>query len=143
MKDHSVFGYFRRARRDVELEHFTFHDFRHGAASQMINNGVSLNTVGKVLGHLSPVSTQRYAHLNIATLRDAEKPSVRNSLRSNLLGIPTSSFLSNKNRGNVRFLHTTKENADLKKPLRTAWILVAGAGIEPATRGFSIRCSTD
>lgn len=29
----------------------------------MINAGVSLNTVGEVLGHRSAASTRRYAHL--------------------------------------------------------------------------------
>lgn len=71
MDAQAVSGYFRRARKAVNLDHYTFNDYRHGAASQMINNGISLNTVENVLGHLSPVSTQRYAHLSISTLRDA------------------------------------------------------------------------
>lgn len=33
------------------------------SASEMINAGVSLNTVGEVLGHRSAASTRRYAHL--------------------------------------------------------------------------------
>lgn len=45
-----------------------FHDLRHSNASAMINKGVDLYTVGKVLGHRSPQSTQRYAHLAIETL---------------------------------------------------------------------------
>ena len=34
----------------------------------MINKGVDLHTVGKVLGHKSAQSTRRYAHLSIETL---------------------------------------------------------------------------
>lgn len=48
-----------------------FHDLRHSAASAMINADVSLFTVGAVLGHRSPVSTKRYAHLATSTLEQA------------------------------------------------------------------------
>lgn len=48
-----------------------FHDLRHSAASEMSYAGVPLFTVGQVLGHKSPVSTQRYAHLYTDTLATA------------------------------------------------------------------------
>jgi len=48
-----------------------FHDLRHGAASEMINSGVDLYTVGAVLGHMSPASTRRYSHLVTDRLADA------------------------------------------------------------------------
>lgn len=44
------------------------HDLRHSAASFMVNGGVDLFAVGKVLGHASYQSTQRYAHLASDTL---------------------------------------------------------------------------
>nr|WP_255364859.1 hypothetical protein [Collimonas sp. OK242] len=37
----------------------------------MINEGVDLYTVGAVLGHKSPSSTKRYAHLATESLREA------------------------------------------------------------------------
>ncbi|SFO29358.1 Phage integrase family protein [Variovorax sp. PDC80] len=46
---------------------------RHSTASEMLNGGAHLNTVGSVLGHLSPVSTRRYAHLVVGTLSAAVK----------------------------------------------------------------------
>lgn len=52
-----------RARIAAGLPHVRFHDLRHGAASEMINAGVDLYTVGAVLGHKSMVSTKRYSHL--------------------------------------------------------------------------------
>jgi site-specific recombinase XerD len=55
----------------VGLEHVTFHDLRHSAASEMVNAGIDLYTVGRVLGHRSPKSTARYAHLTAATLAGA------------------------------------------------------------------------
>lgn len=50
------------ARTACGLEHVTLHDLRHSAATEMVNAGEDLATVGKVLGHKSPASTQRYAH---------------------------------------------------------------------------------
>jgi site-specific recombinase XerD len=48
-----------------------FHDLRHGAASEMINAGIHLFTVGGVLGHKTTASTKRYSHLLTDRLADA------------------------------------------------------------------------
>jgi integrase len=61
----------QRARKAAGLEHVHIHDLRHSAASEMANAGVDLYTVGTVLGHKDPRSTQRYAHLTADTLKDA------------------------------------------------------------------------
>ena len=61
----------QRARALVGLQHVTIHDLRHSAASEMVNAGVDLYTVGKVLGHRDSRSTQRYAHLKADTLSAA------------------------------------------------------------------------
>jgi integrase len=61
----------QRARRACGLEHVHLHDLRHSAASEMINAEVDLFTVGAVLGHKDPRSTQRYAHLQHQALADA------------------------------------------------------------------------
>lgn len=53
------------------LGEYRFHDSRHSSASQMIQQGVSLNTVGDVLNHKSPASTKIYAHLATQQLADA------------------------------------------------------------------------
>lgn len=60
-----------RARDAVGLRHVHFHDLRHSAASEMVNAGVDLYTVGRVLGHRDARSTQRYAHLTHDTLAGA------------------------------------------------------------------------
>jgi integrase len=60
-----------RARDAVGLEGTTFHDLRHSAASEMVNAGVDLYTVGAVLGHRDARSTKRYSHLNTDTLAAA------------------------------------------------------------------------
>jgi site-specific recombinase XerD len=61
----------KAAFRDCGLGHARLHDLRHSAASEMINNGIDLYTVGGVLGHKSAVSTARYAHLAQERLREA------------------------------------------------------------------------
>ena len=61
----------QRARELAGLEHVHLHDLRHSAASEMVNAGVDLYRVGKVLGHRDPRSTARYAHLTADTLADA------------------------------------------------------------------------
>lgn len=58
----------QKARDDAGLHDLRIHDLRHSAASFMINSGVDLFAVGKVLGHASYQSTQRYSHLASDTL---------------------------------------------------------------------------
>jgi integrase len=47
------------------------HDLRHNFASHLVNKGVSLQIVGKLLGHSQIATTMRYSHLQDAALRDA------------------------------------------------------------------------
>ncbi|MFI3260100.1 MAG: site-specific tyrosine recombinase/integron integrase [bacterium] len=42
---------------------FSVHDLRHTFASDLINNGASIETVQKLLGHSSLASTQIYTHI--------------------------------------------------------------------------------
>ncbi len=60
-----------KARDAAGLHHLHFHDLRHSSASEMVNAGVDLYTVGAVLGHKDSRSTQRYSHLATATLAAA------------------------------------------------------------------------
>ena len=61
----------QKARKDARLSDFRIHDLRHSAASFMINSGVDLFAVGKVLGHADYKSTMRYSHLANETLLSA------------------------------------------------------------------------
>jgi len=45
------------------LDDVHLHDARHTYASWLIQEGVPLEEVGKLLGHVSPLTTRRYAHL--------------------------------------------------------------------------------
>jgi integrase len=69
----TIQDHFREAREAAKLDHVRFHDLRHSAASEMINLGVDLYTVGAVLGHKDSRSTKRYAHLAVQTLEEAVK----------------------------------------------------------------------
>ncbi|MBA3510451.1 site-specific integrase [Sphingomonas sp.] len=55
-------------RRDACLPDVRIHDLRHSAASFMINAGIDLFAVGRVLGHADHQSTMRYSHLANDTL---------------------------------------------------------------------------
>lgn len=54
------------ARSACGLEYLHLHDLRHTAATEMVNAGEDLATVGKVLGHKSAASTMRYSHHSTA-----------------------------------------------------------------------------
>jgi integrase len=51
------------ARQYVGLGDVRLHDLRHSFASLAAGRGVSLQMIGKLLGHRVPATTQRYAHL--------------------------------------------------------------------------------
>lgn len=61
---------------DLGIDGVTPHTFRHTYASWLIQEGVSLAEVGRLMGHTTPLTTQRYAHL-----LDETPESVRHALR--------------------------------------------------------------
>lgn len=67
----------RRAKKDPEDEKdpgivgLRFHDLRHTAATRMVEAGVDLVTVSKILGHSSIMMTMKYAHPTDETMRRA------------------------------------------------------------------------
>ena len=47
-----------------------FHDLRHTFATRLVQSGIDLYKVQRLLGHKSPIMTQRYAHHYPESLRD-------------------------------------------------------------------------
>jgi integrase len=62
---------FEKARKRARMPHVRFHDLRHTTASLLAAQGVSLPIIGAILGHASPATTARYAHLNNAAIKAA------------------------------------------------------------------------
>ena len=61
----------RKALSEAGLTYHRIYDLRHSMASLLAANGVSLQTIGAVLGHSKIATTQRYAHLDDDHVREA------------------------------------------------------------------------
>jgi integrase len=49
-----------------------FHDLRHGCATLLLRNGVSIPVIAKILGHSTPTTTWNvYAHVADDSMQDA------------------------------------------------------------------------
>lgn len=59
------------ARKQAGLPALRIHDLRHTFASTLVNNGVSLYEVQKLLGHAHISTTERYAHLKQEKLKES------------------------------------------------------------------------
>ncbi len=62
---------FHLVARKANVQDFRSYDLRHTAATRMIQAGIDLYQVQRILGHKSPVHTQRYAHHCPESLRGA------------------------------------------------------------------------
>jgi integrase len=60
-----------RARKAARLDGVRLHDLRHTFASTLASAGQSLPVIGALLGHTTPQTTHRYAHLFDDPLRTA------------------------------------------------------------------------
>lgn len=67
---------FNEAKHAMGLAHdrdFCIHALRHTCASRLVQAGISLYVVQKILGHSSIQVTEKYAHLNTGVLNEAIK----------------------------------------------------------------------
>jgi integrase len=62
---------FAKVLKEAKITNFHFHDLRHTFASYLCQKGVPLQMIGALCGHKDNRMTQRYAHLNLASLRQA------------------------------------------------------------------------
>lgn len=56
--------------KKAEIENFRFHDLRHTFAMRLVQAGVEIYKVQRLLGHKTPAMTHRYAHHSPESLRD-------------------------------------------------------------------------
>jgi integrase len=85
---------FKRACKKMEVEDFRFHDLRHTFASILVQRGVDLYRVQRLLGHRDGRMTQRYSHLSPENLREAVRvldQGYHNSITVKVLGQGTNS----------------------------------------------------
>lgn len=75
------------ARCEAGLSDLRLHDLRPSAASFMINAGIDLYAVGRILGHADHQSTMRYSHVANRTLLAAVEAGAA-QLKQNWLATP-------------------------------------------------------
>ena len=63
--------FWRAVLKASEIKDYRRHDNRHTYASQLVSSGLSLEIVGRLLGHTQAQTTKRYAHLADTPLREA------------------------------------------------------------------------
>lgn len=84
---------FRVALKKANIQDFHFHDLRHTFATRLVQAGIDLYKVQRLLGHKSPVMTQRYAHHFTDSLRDGveileqEATGITNLSHSQAMGV--------------------------------------------------------
>lgn len=67
----SIFDSWNSARISASLPDLRIHDLRHSFASALVNQGIPIYEVQKLLGHSNIKTTERYAHLSIDKLRQS------------------------------------------------------------------------
>ena len=88
----------QRIRAVAGLPDVRIHDLRHTFASHGVMGGLSLPLLGKVLGHRSSATTQRYAHFGADPVRQAAEM-VAQPLADLLMPLATQSVEALKLRG--------------------------------------------
>jgi integrase len=68
---HRVRSTWEEVRTEAKLPGLRLHDLRHAYASVLASSGLSLPIIGALLGHTTPTTTARYAHLLDDPLRKA------------------------------------------------------------------------
>ena len=71
MSTETLYGSWRRIRREAGLSSLRLHDLRHTYASLALRSGESVVMIGRLLGHRDPDTTLRYIHFGDAMLREA------------------------------------------------------------------------
>lgn len=71
ISDRSLRCAFKKALKKAEIEDFRIHDMRHTFATRLVQRGVGLYKVQRLLGHKGIQMTQRYTHHYPESLRSS------------------------------------------------------------------------
>lgn len=71
IKRRTLIDAFQKAVKKAKIKDFRFHDLRHTFATRLVQQGVDLYTVAKLLGHKTISVTTKYAHHSVDSLRKA------------------------------------------------------------------------
>ena len=116
----------RTACKNAGVPHCTHHSLRHAYATILHERGLDTGTISKLLGHANPTITQNvYVHWKDEAVKRAAQSVEIGNVRKN---------------GKVADFQMYRRKRESRKSLKKG---VPGGGIEPPTRGFSVRCSTD
>lgn len=63
--------FWKAVTAEAGIGEYRLHDNRHTHASHLVSSGLSLEIVGRLLGHTNPTTTKRYAHIADNPLRAA------------------------------------------------------------------------
>jgi len=63
--------FWKAVTAEAGIREYRLHDNRHTHASHLVSSGLSLEIVGRLLGHTNPTTTKRYAHIADTPLRAA------------------------------------------------------------------------
>ena len=68
---HTLYEFWTRVREEAGVPNVRLHDLRHTYATFALRQGESVLAIGRLLGHVNPLTTLKYTHLADAMVREA------------------------------------------------------------------------